>query len=436
MIGLPNCQTPPERLPGNGEAKPLLFPVLYHLEITSNGPITTDAQATICATLHRNSRDVSPAHNQKYHFDWIYAPLSLVEKSERGSKATIIVTSPYPGIFPISVQVAHTGCWSCRTLARNLTVLQVSEFIVGNLSVSRIEDRSIVDTYQSSPERGPMIRASFFLHDPSHYFKAASFVYRWDFGDGTELVTEESSVYHNYSTTGTCVVHLSVVAEWMPQESSAHRKKSVRRMGHFAAASELMGAVRSIHIVGSREASVMENVNLSLHVQGSPPLSLCWLIKTECDPLEGIQCHLVEMKATVYHLSHVFSDAGRYCLSVRVENGVNGLQAYQEIHVKPSGIDSIALALPCIALLSALLGLAVYVSFRSSAQPKDLVEVADFDFSPGAAETLPPPDSQWCCRQLCCSNCFASPPQEPGDTVREHHSLLPPSRKAVKMYTA
>lgn len=39
------------------------------------------------------------------------------------------------------------------------------------------------------------------------------------------------------------------------------------------------------------------------------------------------------------------------------------------------GVDSVALALPCVALLASLLGLAVCVSLRSSAQQKDLVEV-------------------------------------------------------------
>lgn len=69
----------------------------------------------------------------------------------------------------------------------------------------------------------------------------------------------------------------------------------------------------------------------------SPPLSLCWLIKSECIPLEGEKCHLVVINGSCYNLSHTFSDAGQYCLSVRVENGVTMLQTYHEIKVWPTG---------------------------------------------------------------------------------------------------
>lgn len=69
----------------------------------------------------------------------------------------------------------------------------------------------------------------------------------------------------------------------------------------------------------------------------SPPLALCWLIKSECIPLEGEKCHLVVITGSCYNLSHTFSDAGQYCLSVRVQNGVTMLQTYHEIKVWPTG---------------------------------------------------------------------------------------------------
>ncbi|XP_020664457.3 transmembrane protein 130 [Pogona vitticeps] len=408
--------------------------VQYDLEVTNNGPITKDAQATIHCTLHMKNERSSSVRGQQYQFNWIYAPLTLVEKLEQGANSTIVVTSPFPGVFSISVQVAPAGCWFCPTLARGLTVLQISEFIVGNLSVTQIENSSMPEKLGSHPATATLILVSFLLHDPSHYFQSASFVYNWDFGDGTKLTTDEPSVYHNYSTPGNCVVRLEVTAEWRQHRmKTEHSRKVVQRTGHFAAALELLDAVQSINIIGSTEARVMENLNFSLHIKGSPPLGLCWLIKTECVPLEGDQCHLVVTNATDYSLNHVFSDAGQYCLSVRVENGVNRLQSYREIQVKPLGIHPALFVLPCLALLSVMLGLAVYVTFRSNPQQKDLVEVADFDFSPVSDKT--PSSSGWSCGPLCCQMCVLCPSQESCNTVREHHHLLHPLRKPVKMYT-
>lgn len=58
-----------------------------------------------------------------------------------------------------------------------------AEFITGNLTIAQIED-SRVTTHGSRSSMDTVTRISFSLHDPSHYFKSASFVYNWDFGDG------------------------------------------------------------------------------------------------------------------------------------------------------------------------------------------------------------------------------------------------------------
>uniref|UniRef100_A0A8D0E3Q7 Transmembrane protein 130 n=1 Tax=Salvator merianae TaxID=96440 RepID=A0A8D0E3Q7_SALMN len=407
----------------------------YYLEVTNSGPITTNAQATVYSTLHPKHGGVFPADDRKYKFNWFYAPLILVEKSEHRRSSTIVVTSTFPGIFPVSVLVTQAGCWFCHNFAQNLTVLQVSEFIVGNLSVTQVEDDGKTGKFNTSPTAPTLARLSFLLHDPSHYFKLASFTYHWDFGDGTYLTTDEPSVDHNYSSAGTFVVHLDVIAEIRAGGTSVEQQETVvRKTGHFAAALDLLGAVRSINIVGSTETQVMENLNLSLYIQGSPPLSLCWLIKTECIDLEGDHCHLVVVNTTSYNLNHVFNEAGQYCLSVRVENGVNMLQSFQEIQVKPlSGIHPAFYALPCVSLFLAILGLAAYMTFRSSPPQKDLVEVADFDFSPMADKT--PAASRWSCSQLCCQTCFLGPSVESCEAIREHHRLLYPLYKPMKMYT-
>ncbi|KAM6423923.1 transmembrane protein 130 [Liasis olivaceus] len=418
----------------------------YELEVTNNGPVVTEAQATIQSTLRQKNNGLPPSDIPKYHFAWKFdAPLVLVEKIKRGRSSQIVVTSPVPGAFPISVEVTHPDCWFCGTLARNLTILQVSEFIIGNLSITQMKSCNDLEELDCHHPSAVLALAAFSLHDPSHYFKSASFIYNWDFGDGTTAETGKPAIYHNYATFGTWTVCLDVIAKWRREGTSMeHPTEVVQKTGHFTmtlklldegqAERETQDAVRSINITGSTEAHVMENLNLSLHIQGSPPLSLCWLIKTECIPLGRDQCHLVVTNSTQYYLNHTFSNAGQYCLSIRVENRVNILQSYQEIQIRPSGISPASFVLPCILLLPATLGLAVYVTFRSTVQPKDLVEVADFDFSP--VSTKKPSSTRWSCGQICCKTCFLGSSSKPCSTAKEHHRLLQPLCKSRQLYSA
>ncbi|XP_008948543.1 PREDICTED: transmembrane protein 130 [Merops nubicus] len=365
-----------------------------------------------------------------YHFNWIYAPLILIEKSEQQFNSVINVTSEFPGTFPVSVWVTHKDCWLCRPVARNVTLLQITEFITGNLTIAQIEDSRFV-THGSSFSTGAVTRISFSLHDPSHYFKAASFVYNWDFGDGVYQITKEPFVYYNCSTMGNRTVHLKVIAEWEQMGSIIHDRETLQKTGDFTTALELLDAVKSINVVGSRETHVMENLSLSLHINGTPPLALCWLIKAECVPLEGEKCHLVVVNGSCYHLSHTFSDAGQYCLSVRVEKGVMMLQTYHEIKVWPAGIQPASFVLLCITLVSVVVGLVLYTTFRSNTQQKDLVEVADFDFLPLSDKSLSS-RSEPSCGRVCCRSFFRQSPQE---AARESHELLHSFYKPVKMYT-
>uniref|UniRef100_A0A8D2QR44 Transmembrane protein 130 n=1 Tax=Zosterops lateralis melanops TaxID=1220523 RepID=A0A8D2QR44_ZOSLA len=384
------------------------FTELYSLEITNNGPITTGAQATVQARLRtKNENDTS----NLYHFNWIYAPLILIEKSEQRLNSVINVTGEFPGTFPVSVWVTHKNCWLCRSVVRNITVLQITE-------------DSRVTTHGSGSSTDTVTRISFSLYDPSQYFKSASFVYNWDFGDGVYQITKEPFVYCNCSSMGNRTVHLKVVAEWEQIGSIIHEREVMQKTGDFTTALELLG----IQVSAERPAFI-ESITKNFFI--CPPLALCWLIKSECIPLEGDKCHLVEISGSCYNLSHTFRDAGQYCLSVRVENGVTVLQTYHGIKVRPAGIHPVFFVLLCTALVLVMLVLVLYTTFRSNTQQKDLVEVADFDFSPLSDEHR----SNHCksgCGPVCCRSCFLQASRE---ADWESHELLHSLYKPVKMYT-
>ncbi|XP_044534869.1 transmembrane protein 130 [Gracilinanus agilis] len=198
----------------------------------------------------------------------------------------------------------------------------------------------------------------------------------------------------------------------------------------------IIDAIRSVQVLGLNETQVRQSLTFSLHITGSLPVTLCWLIKPDCVPLEGNECHLVVINSTSYTVNHTFKDPGEYCLSVRVQNGTNQIPQYYLIKVLPSGIHPALFALPCVFLISGMLGFIIYVTYRHSTQQKDLVEVADFDFSPMSDKSLAGSEPERCCmRRLCCVHYFLPPPSNDRKTIRESLELLHPFYKPVKSYS-
>lgn len=54
------------------------------------------------------------------------------------------------------------------------------ELLVGNLVVTQNSSLPWPSSYLAKT----VLKISFLLHDPSNFFKTASFLYSWDFGDG------------------------------------------------------------------------------------------------------------------------------------------------------------------------------------------------------------------------------------------------------------
>ncbi|XP_074058760.1 transmembrane protein 130 [Macrotis lagotis] len=194
-------------------------------------------------------------------------------------------------------------------------------------------------------------------------------------------------------------------------------------------------AIKNIQVLGLNETLVMQSVTFSLQITGSSPLTLCWLIKPDCVILEGNECPLVAINGTSYNVNYTFKDPGQYCLSVRVQNGINHLFQFHLIKVWTTGINPVLFALPCVLLISGMLSLIMCVTYRNGTQQKDLVEVADFDFSPMSDKNLAGSKSERCCMRLGCILCFLCPPLHHQKSIRESHGLLHPFYKPVKSYS-
>ncbi|NWY63002.1 TM130 protein, partial [Chionis minor] len=398
----------------------------YGLEITNNGPITTGAQATVHASLSMKNDSVA---SNWYHFNWIYAPLILIKKSEQRFNSMINVTSEFPGTFPVSVWVTQRNCWLCRPVARNVTVLQITEFITGNLTIAQIEDSRFI-MRGSSSSKGTVTRISFCLHDPSHYFKSASFVYNWDFGDGVYQITKEPFVYYNCSATGNRTVHLKVIAELEQIGGIIHERETVQKTGDFSTALELFGNYKTFCIL-EREFAIYVQIKSGFNVTALP---VGFLFECEASSIACVSdgtkiCTLCENKPS---LENQYKNFSRNIISFSLSPLLSVLHHSRSVPVCSFlGIHPACFALLCIALAAALLGLLLYTAFRSNTQQKDLVEVADFDFSPLSDKNLSS-RSESSCGQICCRSCFLRSSQE---AARESHELLQSFYKPLKTYT-
>ncbi|KAM4698696.1 transmembrane protein 130 [Rhinophrynus dorsalis] len=364
----------------------------YNLEISTNGPVTSGAQANVNTSLSiRNGSMTLIADPRSYHFHWVYSPLLLTQESDNDSSTRITVLCNHPGNYSISVRVTERHCHTCEPVAGGTTYLQVTRSIVGKITARQVGDNTTSPRNGFNLATNSDVQLSFKIHDPSHFLESAVFFYMWTFGDGTQMVTADHVAHHNYSRPGS-----------------------------------------------STETRVREPFNVSLHFFGSPPLSVCWMIKSDCVFLDGDECHPVVINNTFLSMRHIFNSAGYYCLSIRARNDVSVLQNYHSITVYSSGIHPVWFVLPCGALIALAVVFIFYFLLRAdtaSSHEKSPVEVADFDFSPLNEEYQALPEyKDISTRNGCCTYCTAEITPDEREAHVEKQPLLQPLSSSFKRY--
>ncbi|KAM9305514.1 transmembrane protein 130 [Gastrophryne carolinensis] len=439
----------------------------YFLMMTSDGPVTSGAMATVNATLLvANGSTTLIADPRLYHFHWSYSPLLLAHHSENDSSSDITLQCDCPGTYPISVWVTERHCSSCEPLSRNATDLQVTKDIVGRLIATQAEANGTFfrnGTFLATKSRVTLL---FLIHDPSNFFRTAEFSYTWSFGDGTAVVTTEPFTPHNFSKPGSYQVALQVTARLHSSEFEWHSRK---KNGSFDTSLILQGLrttrisssnvlsvflycqsscappvgladiISNITIAGPLETTTKQNVSLSLHVLGSPPLTVCWLIKSDCVSLDKEECHPVTINDTTYLINHLFKTAGRYCLSVKAQNEVSVLVNHFSLTIDSAGIHPLWFVLPCCAFIVIAVGFIFYTLFRAASKnthTKSLVEVADFDFSPVSDKYESLAEfKEFPARLMCCTYCPSEENQEASEEEAETRPLLHTLSASSRNYT-
>ncbi|XP_073504114.1 transmembrane protein 130 [Phyllobates terribilis] len=408
----------------------------YFLMVSSDGPITSGAEATVNASLLiANGSTSLVADPGLYHFHWIYNPLWLTHRSQGESSSAITLQCESPGSYPISVWVTERHCATCEPIARNTTQLLVTRGIVGRLAASQADGNGTHERLGFILATDSSVMLSFLIHDPSDFFKSAAFTYEWIFDGRSTVLTSDPFVRHNYSSPGNFNVSLLVTAHLHDANDQRHPE---RKTGNFTAMLTLQDVISSIAIAGPRETTTGQNVSMSLHIFGSPPLTVCWLIKSDCVSLDGEECHPQVINGTAVIIKHNFRSAGQYCLSVKAQNEVSKLLGHQSITVTSTGVHPVWFVLPCCAFIAIAIGVIFYTLFRAgnhSAHQKSLVEVADFDFSPVNEKYEALPEyKEIPARNVCCSYCTADSSSEEGERRGETQPLLHSSYMPTRSY--
>ncbi|XP_056390523.1 transmembrane protein 130 isoform X2 [Hyla sarda] len=347
----------------------------YFLMVSSDGPITSGGQATVNASvLIANDSTSLIADPRLYHFYWIYSPLLLTHYSQNESSSAITLQCESPGSYPISAWVTKRHCSTCEPIARKTTKLRVTREIVGRLTASQADGDGahLGDDFFLATNND--VTLSFLIHDPSNFFKSAAFTYRWTLDDRTTVLTSDPFVHHNFSLPGNLKISLHVTAHL---HDGKHQRHPEKKTGDFTGGLTLQDVISRITISSPRETTTGQKVNMSLHIIGSPPLTVCWLIKSDCISLDGEECHPVVINDTTSIIRHQFTSAGRYCLSVKAKNKVSKLVGHQSITVTSTGVHPVWFVLPCCTFIAIAIGFIFYTLFRAgshSPHQKSLVE--------------------------------------------------------------
>lgn len=121
--------------------------------------------------------------------------VSLHQRPRRGHMPLCSVTCRVPSCHHLAVTARRsgggeaalpTGMWLCPPPLQwtHPPMVSVPEFLVGNLVVTQNTSLPWPSSYLTKT----VLKVSFLLHDPSNFFKTASFLYSWDFGDGYVLI--------------------------------------------------------------------------------------------------------------------------------------------------------------------------------------------------------------------------------------------------------
>uniref|UniRef100_A0A3B4TMT2 Transmembrane protein 130 n=1 Tax=Seriola dumerili TaxID=41447 RepID=A0A3B4TMT2_SERDU len=196
----------------------------------------------------------------------------------------------------------------------------------------------------------------FELFDPQRNFSTAKFSYTWDLGNGEVIQGTEPVVRYHYSESGNYTLQLKVgvnVTKYAPLIT-----------GVYSTDVQVLDAIKNIELKGPSDYEMSQNTSLAFHVDGSPPMWVCWRFLPNCVPDVGGGCTLTMLYENTLRLNHTFTSAGVHCLDISVRNDVSKLETSFSLYVKKNTNPHMFFILTCAAVLVATFSFITVIACR------------------------------------------------------------------------
>ncbi|RVE59412.1 hypothetical protein OJAV_G00188060 [Oryzias javanicus] len=195
----------------------------------------------------------------------------------------------------------------------------------------------------------------FELYDPHKNFSKTNFSYTWDLGNGKVIKGSQPVVRYHYSESGNYTLRLKLGANMTDSaEISVVYSRDV----------QVLDAVKNVKMKGQPNYAVSQNASLAFHVDGSPPMWVCWRFLQNCAPDSSEGCTLTMLYDNSLQLNHTFTTAGVQCLDMSVRNDISKLQTSFSLYVRRNYNANLLFILSCAAVLVATFSFIVVIACR------------------------------------------------------------------------
>ncbi|AWP17424.1 putative transmembrane protein 130 [Scophthalmus maximus] len=199
----------------------------------------------------------------------------------------------------------------------------------------------------------------FELFDPQQNFSTAKFTYTWDLGNGEVIQGTEPVVRYHYPESGNYTLQLKVVnmTKYAPEIT-----------GVYSTDVKVLDVIKNIELKGPSDYAVSQDFSLDFHVDGSPPMWVCWRFLPMCVPDTTGGCTLTMLYENTLRLNHSFTSTGVHCLDISVRNDISQLQTSFSLYAKRSSNPHLFFMLSCAAVLVATFSFIAVIACRNRSQ--------------------------------------------------------------------
>ncbi|XP_062234727.1 transmembrane protein 130 [Platichthys flesus] len=199
----------------------------------------------------------------------------------------------------------------------------------------------------------------FELFDPQRNFSKSKFTYTWDLGNGEVIKGTEPVVRYHYPESGNYTLRLKVgvnITKYTPAIT-----------GVYSTDVQVLDAIKNIELRSPSDYEVSQDSSLAFHVDGSPPMWVCWRFLPYCVPDTMGGCTLTMLYENTLRLNHTFTSPGVHCLDISVRNEISKLQTSFSLYVKRNN-PQLFFMLSCAAVLIATFSFIAVIACRSRTQ--------------------------------------------------------------------